>query len=185
MKSFGIRIKTAGSFFADIVPEFEYFACRKMFKGEEETPTIPLFELSNQVRSDSQNGYFFSKTISVIRTKAVNCAKEVIARERDVIAEKQDEWIYQRKNKPSHVHAKRIFTQHIGYLKKYCEFVEYVLNNDIMPSSSFDEIEKKPILQSLKNLVKEYEIEIRSLRGKRKDSENAKYINFNVNTDKK
>ena len=134
---FGVKIRPAGRFFADIVPEFEYFSCRANKIKKDQYPYPPLFEKSNL---DKINGeYLCIKIIQKIREQAVACATAVVYREQRYFKHlgigseysysynlQELPWLYKSNiDSTPELHPIRIFQKHIGYLENYQHYIDF------------------------------------------------------------
>lgn len=151
---FGVKITEAGSFFAKILADFEYFACRFLSKEP------PLFSKEN-IKVMSVNGkksFRAVEIIRVIREKAFSCINEILEKDFDFFSdygtgvnrkpnfskmyEGKYSWVYKDSlNAKALVHPYRILTQHQGYISNYMDYVERFI-----PENCFECPEDKTLL---------------------------------------
>lgn len=156
---FGVKITEAGSLFAKILADFEYFACRFLSKEP------PLFSLEN-IRTININGkksFRAVEIIHIVRTKAFSCIDEIIERDYDFFTdsdnransidfsrmyENEYSWVYKDSAKAKElVHPYRILAQHQGYLSNYINYIER-----FVPEECFECSEDKSLLiEKIKN----------------------------------
>jgi len=178
---YGVKINSAGAFFAKMVPDFEYFACRY-------APEYPaLFILQNLRHSEkAKNSYDCIDLIKIVKENAFLCIDEVIGRDRNffksVVYDTKKtsnfeplynstspyKWLYKEKGRKNKLipHPIRILNHHIGYIEHY---LEYICN---LPTESFEKNDDKDkIIRAIKN-------ELYSYKNKRKDviEKNRDYI---------
>jgi len=151
---FGIKITEAGSFFAKILADFEYFACRFLSKEP------PLFSKENikVIYVNGKKSFRAVEIINIIRKKAFNCIDEILEKDFDFFSdggsgikrspdffkmyEGEYSWIYKDSiNANGLVHPYRILTQHQGYISNYLDYVERFI-----PISYFDNSQDKTLL---------------------------------------
>ena len=147
-ENYGVRVRTSGSFFADIVPEFEYFSCRLMLDNKKRYR--PLFELAN-LKKNKKNEFCCVETIREVRKHTFDCINAVIVREKDMPKDKIH-WLYKRKrNISANVHPLRIFIQHIGYLENFQDYLSYYV-----AEKNFVNQDKNTVIKLIKKEIYEY-----------------------------
>ena len=175
ISEFGIRITVAGSFFAKVLPDFEYFACRFL-------PREPaLFSLENIKSLDinSERTYRAVEIIRTVKTHAFNCVEDVINKDvnffaalgegnstaQDFSPMLHDEygWTYQESRTDTpHTHPYRVLSHHRGYISNYSHYVD-----KFVPLEAFDEVsDKKKMLSLIKRELREYDDKLTTLQGK-------------------
>lgn len=128
-KKYGVRLRSSGSFFADIVPEFEYFACRSVSFGRHRH-FPPLFEVENLTKND-KGEYRCILIIEGIYSQSLKCIDNIIKWESSISVDKL-KWLFRRRSTArAQVHPLKIIRQHIGYLEKYCDYIEEHIPDDI------------------------------------------------------
>ncbi len=174
VSKYGVKITEAGEFFAKILADFEYFACRFLAKEP------PLFSLENIKLLDKENKNSFRaiEIINIVRTKAFSCIDEIIKRDKETFIESLNRptsnhrpnytkmydseysWVY--KDSPqakAFVHPYRILTQHYGYLSCYFDYIE-----KFVPEEDFEKTEyKDSLLSLLKSQILQYKFKLREL----------------------
>lgn len=142
---FGVRITEAGSFFAKIIADFEYFGCRFLLNEP------PLFSLKNikPIYINGRRSYRAVEIIAFIRKKAFSCIDEVVQRDRHFFSsmeqngnidfsymyESDYSWIYKETiNDSELVHPLRIINQHMGYISHYLDYIE-----QFVPKEKFEQ----------------------------------------------
>lgn len=178
---YGVKINSAGVFFAKMVPDFEYFACRY-------APNYPaLFILENLKHSEKyKNSYKCIDLIKIVKENAFMCIDELIERDKKFFKSikystnessnfellynftSPYKWLYKEKGENNKLvpHPIRILNHHIGYIEHY---LEYISN---LPIDAFEkDDDKDKIISAIKN-------ELISYKNKRKDviEKNTDYI---------
>lgn len=162
---FGIRITEAGSFFAKILSDFEYFACR--FLPDE--PALFSKKNINTIYVNGNRSFRAVEIIKIIRKKAFICIDEIIKKDYSFFASTISferntnfsamynghyRWLYKDSRiDREFVHPYRILSQHMGYLANYISYV-----TDYIDPNSFDDHEDK---NRFINLIK-YELQLYS-----------------------
>lgn len=139
---FGVRITEAGSFFAKILSDFEYFACR--FLPDESA----LFSKKNinTIIVNGKKSFRAVEIIKIIRKKAFSCVDEIIHRDYiffastiiqntntkfDAMYNGNYRWLYRDSKMDAElVHPYRILEQHIGYISNYISYVTEYISDD-------------------------------------------------------
>jgi hypothetical protein len=172
-KKYGVRLRTSGSFLADIVPEFEYFACRSVSFGKyKHFP--PLFEVENLTKNESGE-YRCILIIQSIFIQSLMCIDNIIKWESSISVDKL-KWLFSRiSTANAQVHPLRIFRQHIGYLEKYCDYVEKHIPDDICCQQDRDSI-----VRSIKIQISQYEKQLEFRKNKYSNYFNAGVKNDNL-----
>ena len=138
---FGVRITPAGSLFARMLPEFEYFACR-FLSGE-----LPLLSKANVAgfKVDGDDAFRAIAIIRVVRKKAFECIEKIIKRDMDFFVaragrgpglskmyDEENSWLYMEPDGKETLHVEKIFNVHKGYLDQYKIYVsEFIDDEDI------------------------------------------------------
>lgn len=167
---FGVKITEAGSFFAKILPDFEYFCCR--FLSNEP----PLFSIKN-IKPFYINGEKTYRAIAIIRyirKKAFDCIDAVIERDKNFYSSMENQktidftpmyrneysWLYKdSQGTRISVHPDRIINQHKGYVFNYMTYVEHFI-----PVEKFDNKEHKvDLITQLQKELPYYSQKLRSL----------------------
>lgn len=179
MQKYGVRIRSAGVFFAKMVPDFEYFACRF-------APTYPaLFVRENFQKDSEKRSYKCLEVIQIVRENAFQCIDEVISRdynffdstgvgEIDINSGKRFsllfnrdsiyKWIYTSTANGTLIpHPWRILNHHIGYLTHYKEYVNG-LDDSIL---SFED--RRNITKGVQIEIEAYITKLKSISVERKD----------------
>jgi hypothetical protein len=184
---FGVRITKAGRFFAKILPDFEYFACRFLYSEP------PLFSKTNlkSIEIDKKRIFRSIAIIKVVRKIATSWIEDIIERDIQFISslanntDKKNDfgpmftneytWVYQEQENTSfRTHPLRIFEQHIGYIKSYADFVDKFVNKNEFEKQEED---KSQMLRLIKNELKLYKEKFKKLKKKHKDY----FINYKSN----
>lgn len=160
---YGVKITEAGEFFAKILADFEYFACR--FLSNE--PPLCSLENLKPIFINGKRSFRAVEIINIVREKAFSCIDEIIERDCSFYANNthsgcrgskaynfnkmyNDEysWIYKDSvNAKAVVHPYRILTQHQGYLANYLDYI-----SRFVPENYFeDELDKQKLLDMVKN----------------------------------
>lgn len=163
-QKYGAKITYAGAFFAKIVPDFEYFACRF-------TANFPaLFVKENLLGSSGKHKYRCLELIDIVKENAFRCVDEVIARDNDFFgstgrgAEDVDKfsmmyqedtpykWTYKSNihDNTRAPHPYRILNHQIGYLQHYKEYIQWLSDNEL------NEKDKQNIIIGIQSVIKEY-----------------------------
>ena len=166
-EKYGVRITFAGSFFAKMVPDFEYFACRF-------APDYPALMVRENLKScKSKSGkpsYQCLELIRTVRDNAFQCIDEIIERDSDFFkciegASKSTnrfsplydrsslyKWIYvsDKKNNSLISHPIRILNHQIGYLQHFREYVNE------LPEEQLASSDKENILLKLESEIRKY-----------------------------
>lgn len=146
---FGVKLTEAGSLFAKILPEFEYFACRSLTN---EPSIFSDNSFKTFIGEKGERSFRGIEIIKIIRCRAFNCIDEVIRRDLDFFAD----FASSEKSKTLLVngicnclykettisrgkyHPYRILLQHIGYLRQYLDYVIYYVSEDCFEFKSAD-----------------------------------------------
>ena len=120
---YAIKITTAGNIYAQIVPTFEYYACRS------DKIHRPLIAITNNNE--------FEELLSIVMKSAFSDIDSIIKEDMTFIrsmGQKETDftslyddvyWLYKSKNRNSpDVHPMRIIKHHIGYLENYREYIQ-------------------------------------------------------------
>lgn len=168
--NFGVKITEAGSFFAKILSDFEYFSCR--FLSNEP----PLFSLKN-IKPFYINGQKTFRAIAIIRYirgKAFNCIEEVMERDMRFFASMDNikkldftpmyngeySWLYKDPNTTKvSVHPDRILNQHMGYIANYGNYIDKYISEDKFE----DPNDKSIFLSQLRKEFLEYKNKLNEL----------------------
>ena len=141
---YGVHITASGAFFAKMVPDFEYFACRFADKY----PALMVRENFKKVGKDS---YQCIELINVVKENAFWCVDEVIDRDKKFFGStgrgpkleqrfkplydpnSPYKWIYvsDPKNGTAIPHPMRILYHQRGYLLHYVEYLKAVDKEDL------------------------------------------------------
>lgn len=151
---FGVKITEAGTLFAKILADFEYFACRFLSKEP------PLFSKENikVIYVNGKRSFRAVEIIHIVRIKAFSCINEILERDFEFFSDggagenhspnfskmydSKYSWIYKDSAKAkAFVHPYRILTQHQGYIANYLDYVDR-----FVPNSSFDHPQDKELL---------------------------------------
>ncbi|GHV68332.1 hypothetical protein FACS1894199_15400 [Bacteroidia bacterium] len=150
---FGVRLTDSGRFFAKIVPDFEYFACRSV-------PDIYLFSEASLMKN-SEGLYPCVECLKTVRRKAFDCINNVIVRTNEFLKpnsanisptsinwlyNEENSWLYKERDRNPEVHPIRILKNHIGYLKNYMVYLEKV----------FPGKEHKDVITKIKKELEDY-----------------------------
>lgn len=175
---FGVKITEAGSLFAKILADFEYFACR--FLSDEP----PLFSKENlkPIYVNGRKSYRAVEIIKVVRRRAFDCINEIISRDymffSDLRSSKNSppnfkkmydteySWVYKDSIKSkAYVHPHRILNQHMGYITNYMDYVERYIDE-----SEFECFEdKNSLLEMIKEQNNKYLRKLNKLREEHKE----------------
>lgn len=184
MHKYGVRIKSAGSFFAKMVPDFEYFACRF-------APTYPaLFVRENFQKNPSKKSYKCLEQIQIVKRNAFLCIDEVLSRDYNFFdsaglgetgMDNSDrfaplfnrdslyKWIYTPTVNGTLIpHPWRILNSHIGYLSHYIEYISRLSDSELLVE------DRNNIIEGVQKEIREYKAKLRSINVERKD-----YFNIN------
>ncbi|MCL2284340.1 MAG: hypothetical protein FWC26_13570 [Fibromonadales bacterium] len=154
---YGVKITDAGSFFAKLLPDFEYFTCRFL------TYEPPLFSKEN-IKSfliDDEKIFRAIAIMRIIRKKAFDCVDDVIDKDYSFFAsngqkikepidfssmfEGDYSWAYKdSKNDFPLTHPYRVLTQHSGYIANYIDYV-----SRFIPEKEFEKTQDKKQLLEL------------------------------------
>ncbi|MBP3457737.1 MAG: hypothetical protein J6K58_00830 [Lachnospiraceae bacterium] len=140
---FGVQITDAGSLFAKILADFEYFACRFLSKEP------PLFSKENikTIYVNRKKSFRAVEIINIVREKAFICIDEIIEKDLEFFSDPGNNsnrcpgfssmyrnrysWVYKDSiNAKLLVHPYRILTQHQGYLSNYISYVESYISEE-------------------------------------------------------
>ena len=132
---YGVCITEAGSFFAKIIAEFEYFSCRFLFRE----PALLAIQNLAPIRINNKNTYRGVAIISEVRERAIRCIDGAIKRDKKFFASagsrpksfegiygkgEKFSWVY--KESPADkviVHSLRVLHQHMGYVYHYIKYI--------------------------------------------------------------
>lgn len=167
---YGVRITEAGKFFAKMVPDFEYFACRY-------APEFPALFVKENLKLKPNGNYQCLELIKIVRENAFQCINEVINRDYNFFsstgqadAEKYRfsmlyddralyKWMYQSKRDETKIpHPLRILNHQQGYLSHYLEYVSY------LPEDTLDINAKQKIIEGVQAEIGEYRNKMHSLQ---------------------
>lgn len=170
---YGIKVTDAGSFFAKMVPDFEYFACRY----SPEYP--PLFILQNLRHSEkNNNSYDCIDIIRAVRENAFMCIDEVIERDKyffrsisyktakqknfELLYRKNSpyKWLYKERDSKEKLvaHPLRILNHHMGYIEHYLEYIKN-LSIDLFEHVN----DKEKIILEIKKELFSYNAKLKSI----------------------
>lgn len=175
---FGVKLTEAGSLFAKILPEFEYFACRCL-TDEPSIFTNNSFKVYLCV--NDERSFRGIEIIKIIRRRAFHCIDEVIRRDSQYFSDFASSkgstspfgnGVYNCLYKETDIsreiyHPNRILSQHIGYIKQYVDYVKTYINDDSFELKGADKV----------RFISMCEIEIKKYIKKKRDLQN-KYPNF-------
>lgn len=179
-QKYGVKITAAGSFFAKMVPDFEYFACRFASKY----PALLVMEnLRPCINKNGKSSYQCLELIKIVRTNAFLCVDEVIERDKEFFRStgrmpeninrflplynrnSPYKWIYiSDENSMTMIpHPLRILNHQIGYLQHYYEYIngltgEYLTSTD-----------KEKILEGIQLEIRMYADKIRNIKANNPD----------------
>ncbi len=174
VSKYGVKITEAGEFFAKILSEFEYFACRFLSK---EPPLVSLKNLELLDDKD-ENSFRAIEIINIVRKKAFSCIDEIIKRDKETFIESLNKpkanrhpnyakmydseysWVY--KDSPQAkalVHPYRILTQHQGYLTCYFDYIERFVPKEFFNKEEY----KSSLLGLIKNQILQYNNKLEEL----------------------
>lgn len=179
MYKYGVRIKSAGAFFAKMVPDFEYFACRF-------ASSYPaLFVRQNLQKDSTKETYKCLEEIRIVRENAFLCVEEVLNRDYNFFdstglggtginssdkfaplfnRDSPYKWIYASTVNGTLIpHPWRILNSHIGYLGHYIEYVSGLNENELSAD------DKKNIIDGVQTEIETYVTKLRSINEERKD----------------
>lgn len=176
MQKYGVRIRSAGAFFAKMVPDFEYFACRF-------APKYPaLFVRENLQKNPSKETYRCLDVIKIVRENAFQCVEEVLTRDYNFFdstgsSKNNDDqfallynrsspykWIYvSTANGTLIPHPWRILNHHIGYLRHYVEYVNGLDDRDLSAE------DRDNITRGILAEINTYSAKLRSINVERED----------------
>jgi hypothetical protein len=168
-REFGVCITEAGSFFAKITPEFEYFSCRFLFNE----PALLALRNLEPVMINKKRTFRGVAIIERIRERAFCCINGVIEGDGKTFAFTGSEksstntyaslyktseiynWAYQENlQERVIVHPLRVFHQHMGYIYHYIEYIK----NDV--DSWLNLKDKEEIIRLLKEELEKYWIQL-------------------------
>lgn len=179
-QKYGVKITAAGSFFAKMVPDFEYFACRFASKY----PALLVIEnLKPCTNKNGKSSYQCLELIKIVRTNAFLCIDEVIERDKDFFRNtgrapqrtnrfsplynrnSPYKWIYISDNNTTTMvpHPLRILNHQIGYLQHYFEYVNGLTAEYLAPT------DKEKILDGIQSEIKLYADKIRNIKSNNPD----------------
>lgn len=179
MQKYGVRIRSAGAFFAKMVPDFEYFACRF-------APTYPALLVRENLRKNSVKGsYKCLDLIRIVRENAFQCVDEVLNRDYNFFdstglggtdINKGDrfallfnrsslyKWIYAPTANGTLIpHPWRILNHHIGYLRHYIEYVNGLDSTDLSAE------DRNNITRGIQAEIETYSAKLKSINVERGD----------------
>lgn len=165
ISKFGVKITEAGSLFAKILSDFEYFACRFLSKEP------PLFSKENikVIYINGKRSFRAVEIIHIVRIKAFNCIDEILGKDLDFFSDggsgknnscnfskmydTKYSWVYKDSVKSKAlVHPYRILTQHQGYIANYLDYVERYI-----PIESFEfSQDKENFLEKIRQELSQY-----------------------------
>lgn len=162
---YGVRIKTSGAFFADILSEFEYFACKRIKNGSVQKKYYsPLFEKNNFNIQDGKP--FFIDSISNVKNQSIKIINAIINNEKHMSDNQIKKFFYKRNtNSKTLSYLQRIFYVHKGFLNNYFKFVNFILEKNLLKTFFSDE-DKKNILNKLKEEIDDYETKLDEIKQK-------------------
>jgi hypothetical protein len=149
---YAVKLRMPGSWFCDISPEFEYFACRM----EGNTSAVRLFE-PDSFNKGYNGKYIFDTVITAVFDTAIKCISEVIKREKDIDLSRVD-WLYKNR-----VHPARIMSQFSGWLSSYSIYADIAAKRLNKSEEECSEIKYK-----LTCISEKYKIAFRQIRSKNK-----------------
>jgi len=138
VSSCGVQITTAGSFFAKITPEFEFFSCRFLFSEQ----ALMSLENLKPINIAGKNTFKGIEIIKAIREKAFRHIDEVIESDKDYYSlpgtfsaldpyksmhDRREIYSWMYKESPVEraiTHPLRILHQHMGYIYHYIEYIK-------------------------------------------------------------
>lgn len=171
-RKYNVRITEAGAFFAKMVPDFEYFACRYAAQ-------YPALMVLDNLRRTGKNGASFAclDLMEIVRKNAFRCIDEVIARDRDFFVsasydgENQNfkplydrdgcyRWLYMENTGSKLIpHPVRIINHHSGYIGHYQKYVEQ------LPDEVFAEpSDRERIVEGINKNIRAYEQKLDEIR---------------------
>ena len=173
---YGAHITVSGAFFAKMVPDFEYFACR----FADEYPALMVRENFKKVGDDS---YQCIELINVVKKNAFWCVDEVIERDKNFFAStgrspklqqrfkplydpsSPYKWIYvsDPKNGTAIPHSMRILNHQIGYLQHYIEYLKAVDETDLSEEA------RDKITEKVQDCITSYQNKIYSIKEENPD----------------
>lgn len=177
MNNYGVRITSAGSFFAKMVPDYEYFACRF-------APQYPaLFVRENLQKCSDKDSYRCLEAIKIVRENAFKCVDEVLLRDYNFFSStgryqnnkktpfallyninSPYKWIYMASRQSTLIpHPWRILNHQLGYLQHYMEYVDSLSRDEIT------EIDKLHIVKGVKIEIEKYKEKLKTISTERKD----------------
>lgn len=175
---FGVKLTEAGSLFAKILPEFEYFACRSLTDEPSlfSNNSFKVYTLANDERS-----FRGVEVIKIIRHRAFHCIDEVIRRDSQHFSNFASSKIFQSPfgngiynclYKETEIsreiyHPNRILLQQIGYLKQYLDYVNSYVDDDLFELKGVDKA----------RYISMCEVEINKYNNKKRDLQ-IKYPNL-------
>lgn len=175
---FGVKLTEAGSLFAKILPEFEYFACRSL---TDEPSLFSNNSFKAYVSANGERSFRGIEIIKIIRGRAFHCIDEVIRRDSKQFSnfascqETQTPFgngiyncLYKETNVSREIyHPYRILLQHIGYIKQYSDYVNFYVGDDCFELKGADKAQ----------FISLCEAEIQKYINKKRDMQN-KYPNL-------
>jgi hypothetical protein len=178
--TFGVKITDSGRFFAKIVCDFEYYACRSV------SGRPALFARSNLARNKKSGQYVCIEIINTVKALAFTCVDQIMDREAAFFKTdenndgrpgnpycklyRQEEGnYYNRLLYKKTAHPLRMLRSHYAYLTNYLVYIEQYLKED-----DFDCPEdRERIACAVKAVMKEYYDKGAEITGK-----NPGYFNF-------
>lgn len=178
-KKYGVRITSAGGFFAKMIPDFEYFACRF-------APDYPALLVRENLKAcrgkDGKDSYKCLEFIKIVRENAFQCIDELL--ERDIAFFRYPgttlqyanrfaplynrnspyKWFYGTNINGALIpHPLRILNHQIGYLQHYLEYImeiseEYLKQED-----------KEKIIDGIQIEIRRYTEKTRNIKLNNKD----------------
>ena len=170
---FGVRITKAGSFFAKILPDFEFFACR--FLPHE--PALLSLENIKPFYIKKERIFRAIAIIRVVQAKAFACVDEIIMKDKEFFSapgsangvpldftlmyQREYSWLYKEsKGDDPCVHPHRILTQHSGYISNYIDYISRFVSENTFEKSD----DKEKLLTLARNELSGYKEKITQLR---------------------
>ncbi len=191
VNKYGVRITEAGSFFAKILPDFEYFACRYV-------PQYPALLVRENLKATSGGAsYQCLDIIKIVRNSAFQCIDEVIEWENTFFksmggssqlpnrfsllynTKSMYKWIYfpNASSISFTHHPLRILHHQIGYLQHYLEYVE-ALTED----SFYSQGDQEKIAKGLQTEIANYKHKLEEILRQNSDYFNVKPDNKSLSS---
>ncbi|MDR2712117.1 MAG: hypothetical protein LBB91_03265 [Clostridiales bacterium] len=165
-REYGVRITKAGSLFAKIVPEFEYFSCRFLFCE----PALMALENLKTIKIKDKDTFRAIAIIKETRKRAFKHIDEAIEIDKAYYSlpgmfsaidpyksmYNQSEiysWTYKEQAVDrAIVHPLRVLHQHMGYVYHYIKYIE----NDLEMHNFGNQSDKEKIVKLAKDELTEY-----------------------------